>query len=262
MGAAGGRNGVQAVGRALDLLEILAADDAPKRVTDLARATGLPPATIHRLLATLAQRGYVRQAAGSRTYVAGSALVRLASRAWQLLGTAARPYLAELTADSGETSNLAILDDTHAVYIAQVESRHRMRMFTEVGNRVLPHTAAVGKVLLAGLPRAEAQRIVARTGLPALTPNSITDAAQLFAELDRVAQQGYALDDEEAELGVRCLAVPVPGPDGVAAAISISGPAGRLDAPACERVLPGMRATAERIGAELLSGRAGVRAEG
>jgi IclR family transcriptional regulator, acetate operon repressor len=248
------RDGVQAVGRALDLLEILAGDDDPRGVTDLARATGLPPATIHRLLGTLGQRGYVRQAPGSRKYVPGTALVRLASRAWQLLGTGARPFLAELTTASGETSNLAILDDTHAVYIAQVESRHRMRMFTEVGNRVLPHTAAVGKVLLAALPRSEAERIVERTGLPALTPNSITDLQRLRAELDRVADSGYALDEEEAELGVRCLAVPVPGPGGVAASVSISGPAGRLDARECERVLPVMRATAERIGAELFAG--------
>lgn len=251
MGGAAADGGVQAVNRALQLLEVLTADNDPKGVTELARATGLPAATIHRLLATLVGRGYVGHDPASRKYVHGTALIRLASRAWQLLGTGVRPFLLELTAASGETANLAILDDTHAVYIAQAESRHRMRMFTEVGNRVLPHTAAVGKVLLAALPRADVQRIVNQTGLPALTPNSITDATHLFAELDRVAASGYALDEEEAEIGVRCLAVPVPGRSGVGASLSVSGPAGRLDTQQCDRILPVMHTTAARIGAEL-----------
>lgn len=251
MSSTGARGGVQAVDRALELLEALAAHDGPRGVTELARTTGLAPATIHRLLSALADRGYVRREPQSRKYVHGTALIRLASRAWQLLGSGAQPYLAELTSASGETSNLAILDDTHAVYIAQVESHHRMRMFTEVGNRVLPHTAAVGKVLLAGLDRDEVDRIVARTGLPALTPNSITEPTLLRAELDRVAESGYALDEEEAELGVRCLAVPVSGAAGVCAAVSVSGPAGRLDAHQCQRILPVMRGTAARLGTEL-----------
>lgn len=245
------RGSVQAVDRALELLEVLAADDDPRGVTELARATGLPAPTIHRLLATLAGRGYVRHDPVTRKYVHGTALIRLASRASQMIGSGARPYLAELTEASGETANLAILDDVHAVYIAQVESTHRMRMFTEVGNRVLPHTAAVGKVLLAALPRSDAERIVARTGLPALTPNSITDHRRLAAELDRIAEDGYALDEEEAEIGVRCLAVPVSGAGGVSASISVSGPAGRLDRGECRRLLPVMHDTAARIGADL-----------
>jgi len=248
---AGSRRSIQAVQRALQVLEAVAGDDEPKGVTELAGATGLPAATVHRLLGTLVGSGYVRREPRSRKYVHGTALIRLASRAWQLLGTGAQPYLEELAVVSGETSNLAVLEDAHAVYLAQAESRHRMRMFTEVGNRVLPHTTAVGKVLLAGLSREGCDRIVARTGLPPLTPNSITDPDRLRAELERVAAVGYALDDEEAELGVRCLAVPVEGPDGVSAALSVSGPAGRLDAEACDRLLPVMQATARRVGADL-----------
>ncbi|HVM21385.1 MAG TPA: IclR family transcriptional regulator [Egibacteraceae bacterium] len=246
-----GRGGVQAVDRALEVLEMLAADDRPKGVSELARGTGLPAPTIHRLLGTLAARGYVRRDDTLRKYVHGTALIRLAARAWDLLGTGARPYLSELTAASGETANLAVLDDIHVVYIAQVESTHRMRMFTEVGNRVLPHAAAVGKVLLAHQPRADADRIVERTGLPRLTGNTITNLDRLHAELDRVAAAGHAVDEEEAEVGVRCLAVPVPGPDGVAAAISVSGPAGRLSTDQCDELLPVMHGTARRIAADL-----------
>lgn len=242
--------GVQSVERALDLLEALAAAGGdPVGVSDLAQAVGLPQATAHRLLATLVRRGYARREA-SRKYALGSRLAPLGDAAGRTFRGWVRPYLAELVELSGETANVAVLEDGHVVYVAQVPSRHRVRMFTEVGNRLLPHTSAAGKVLLAGYPRAEARRIIERSGLPARTPATITEPERFLAELDAVAERGWATDDQEEEVGVRCVAVALHGLGESPAAMSVSGPAERLEQPYRERLIPQMLRLAERITAE------------
>src|SRR5436190_160172 len=135
----------------------------------------------------------------------------------------------ELMEVSGESANLVMLDGDHAVYVAQVASRrHSVRMFTEVGRRVLPHSTAAGKVLLAFRPRPAVEALLDRTGLPARTPRTTVDRGRFLAELDAVARQGYAVDDGEEEIGVRCLAVPVFGVGDSVAAVSVSAPEGRL----------------------------------
>ncbi len=142
---------------------------------------------------------------------------------------------------SGESANLVMLDGDHAVYVAQVASRkHNVRMFTEVGRRVLPHSTAVGKVLLAFRPRPAMEALLDRTGLPPRTPRTIVDRNKFLAELDVVARQGYAVDDGEEEIGVRCLAVPVFGVGDSVAAVSVSAPEGRLRRDDYERLLPEM----------------------
>lgn len=250
--------GVQSVERALDVLEALGrADEAagvPHGLSELVADTGLPLATVHRLLGTLAGRGYVRQDPLTRKYVLGPAVLRLHHEAAGLLGTWARPVLATLAEVSGETANLAVLDDDHVLYVAQVMGPRRLRMFTQVGNRVLPHTNAVGKALLARRPRAEVERVLARHGLPARTPQTITDPARFLVELDRVAAAGYAVDDGEEEEGVRCLAVPIPASGPAVAAMSVSGPAVRLGREQRERLLPRMRDLAAEV-ATLAAGR-------
>lgn len=256
MGARAADGEVQAVARALDLLEVLAAADRELGVSDLAAATGLPAATVHRLLRTLTARGYARQERPNRRYAPGSQLVRLGARSWTLLAAWIRPTLAELVELSGETANLAMLEDRHVVYIAQVPSAHKVRMFTEVGNRLLPHGTAVGKVLLAFRPREVVREVIDRNGLPAHTPNTITERGRFLAELDRVAAQGWAVDEEEEEVGVACLAVPVFGA-GAPAAVSVSGPAGRLDRARRGRILPQMLRLAADASAALLGETAG-----
>jgi len=218
---------VQSVDRALDLLEALGRAGKPLGVGELAAQTRLPQGTAHRLLQSLQQRGYVRRD-GSRKYSLGAAAVRLADGAQQALARSAQPYLAELVALSGETANLAVREGDDVVYIAQVSSPHTLRMFAEVGRHVPPHSTAVGKVLLAALPRDEALGIVRRTGLAPRTPATITDLDAFAAELDLVEGQGWAADEEEQERGVRCVAVPVRGPVTVDAAMSLSGPADRF----------------------------------
>ena len=246
---------VQSVERALELLEALADPGEARGVSELARATGLPVATIHRLLATMVSRGYVRQDTSSHKYTLGSHLIRLGEAAARDFAQFARPYLAELMEASGETANLAVLEDGQVAYVAQVPSRHhRVRMFTEVGRRVHPHTSGVGKVVLAFRPRAEVEALLARAGLPRRTPRTITDPARFLAELDTVARQGYAIDSGEEEVGVRCLAVPVFGVGESVAAMSVSAPEGRLEPKDVERILPEMlRISAALTGAFISS---------
>jgi len=125
-----------------------------------------------------------------------------------------------------------------------------MRTFTEVGRRVLPHCTGVGKALLAQLDPAEAREILTRTGMPAQTPRTITDPARLLRELAQVRRRGYAMDAGEQEIGVQCIAVPVPDAPALAA-ISVSGPEARLTPSAVERAVPLLQEVARRISTEL-----------
>lgn len=241
--------GVQSIERAFDVLEHMADVGGEVTLTEVAGHTGLPLPTIHRLMRTLINRGYVRQEP-SRRYALAPRLIRLGESASQLLGVWARPHLTRLVDTLGETANMALLDGDHAVYVAQVPSRHTMRMFTEVGRRVLPHSTGVGKALLAQLSPAEAQAIIARTGMPAQTPRTITDPAWLLAELRLIRERGYAVDEGEQEVGVRCVAVSVPDSP-ARAAISISGPEARLTAEMVAKAVPLMTDAARRLGEEL-----------
>ncbi|MEW2549982.1 IclR family transcriptional regulator [Streptomyces sp. NPDC047002] len=237
--------GVQSLERAFDLLERMADAGGEVGLSELSASSGLPLPTIHRLMRTLVACGYVRQQA-NRRYALGPRLIRLGESASRLLGTWARPYLARLVDETGETANMALLDGDEVVYVAQVPSRHSMRMFTEVGRRVLPHSTGVGKALLAHLPGDEVRELLARTGMPAATERTITTPDRFLAALDEVRAAGYAVDDNEQEVGVRCLAVPIPGSP-TAAAISISGPAGRVTEAATDRIVPVLKEVAAAL---------------
>jgi IclR family acetate operon transcriptional repressor len=194
---------------------------------------------------TLVACGYVRQQP-NRRYALGPRLIRLGESASGLLGTWARPCLARLVEETGETANMALLDGDEVVYVAQVPSKHSMRMVTEVGRRVLPHSTAVGKALLAHLPDDEVRALLARTGMPAATEKTITTPEGFLAALEDVRRLGYAMDDNEQEMGARCLAATVPGSP-TAAAVSVSGPAGRLTDAATERIVPVLRQVAKEL---------------
>jgi len=243
--------GVQSLDRAFALLEHLADGVGPDGValSDLAARSGLPLPTIHRLVRTLVASGHVRQLP-SRRYALGPRLIRLGEAASRMLGEWARPQLTALVAATGESANLAMLDGDAVVYVAQVPSQHTMRMFTEVGRRVPAHCTGVGKALLATLPTSEVRALIARTGLPAATPHTITDPAMLLRELDRIRARGYAVDDAEQELGVRCVAVAVPGAPS-ATALSVSGPAARVTWEAVEGFVPQLRTASVSLAGQL-----------
>ena len=241
--------GVQSLERAFDLLETMADAGGLIGLSQLAQRSGLALPTIHRLIRTLVDLGYVRQEP-SRQYSLGPRLIRLGDSASHLLGTWSRPYLARLVDALGESANLAMLDGDRVVYVAQVQSRQSMRMFTEVGRRVYPHCTAVGKAMLASLPPGDVPTLLHRTGMPAQTEHTITEPARLAEELDRVRAQGYAMDDGEQEIGVRCVAVPVLGAAS-RLAVSVSGPAPRMTPDVVERAVPLLRQAAEDFAVEL-----------
>ena len=245
-------SGVQSLGRAFDLMELLAAAGDGLTLSALAAGSGLPAPTIHRLMATLIQSGYARRLP-SRRYALGPRLIHLGERASRVLSAVAMPYHTGLVDEIGETANLAVLDDDRVVYAAQAPSRHSMRMFTEVGRRVRLHCTGVGKVLLAQLPADAARELLVRGGMPAQTPRTITEPEELLAQLPVIAAQGFALDDGEQEAGVRCIAVPVPGAP-AEVAMSVSGPEGRLPLDTVPRLVPLLQSAAAALAADLRSG--------
>jgi IclR family acetate operon transcriptional repressor len=245
--------GVQSVDRAIDLLEILTDVGGDATLSELATSTGLPLPTIHRLMRTLVNRGYARQLP-SRRYTLGPRLIRLGESAGRQLGAGARPHLERVARELGETANMAMIDRDMAVYVAQASSSHSMRMFTEVGRRVYCHCTGVGKMVLAQLPETTVREIVARTGMPAATDLSITNVEDLLVELDRIRERGYAVDDGEQEIGVRCFAVAVPDAP-TPSAVSVSGPAARVTFEFGEKAVPVLHEAAKRVAGELLSAR-------
>ena len=227
---------MQSVERAFELLEIMASAGGTVALSELAERAALPQPTIHRLARTLLVMGYVRQLP-NRRYALGPKLIRLGESAAKLIGAWSRPHLAELVERTGETANMAVLDNDMAVYVAQVPSPHSMRMFTEVGRRVYPHCTGVGKALLAFNSRALTDAVIAQ-GLARLTPRTIIAPALLRRDLARARARGFAVEREESTVGIECVAVPIIDAAGSAvAAISMTGRVHEFPAPAATAAL-------------------------
>lgn len=245
--------GVQSIARAFRLLEIVATNGGVMGLSQLAVESGFPLPTIHRAVRTLVDLGYLRQEP-SRQYALGPRLLLLAESSSTMLNTLAAPHLRRLVDELGETANLALLDSDRIAYVAQVPGRHSMRMFTEVGRRVLPHCTAVGKVLLSTTAAPEVHDLLVRTGMPRYTDHTLTDEVSFGAELDRTRERGYAVDEGEQEVGVRCVAVAVPqaGPrPGARLAVSISGPAPRMTDELLAEAVPALHRAAAAIADDL-----------
>jgi IclR family acetate operon transcriptional repressor len=225
------RDSVQSVERAFDLIEALAGGDE-LGVTELAERTGLVPSTAHRLLATLANRGYATRSSTSGGYVLGYKVVELASaleNSLARLRDLARPHLESIQQATGESANLTILDGDTVVYVDSVQGSRSMRMFTAVGAAVLAHTTASGKAMLAYRDRDSLTQLYAEDELSRLTPRTLTTVKALRKDLERTARRGYAIDNEEHEEGVSCVAVPIfDQTDRPCAAMSISAPTARI----------------------------------
>ncbi len=226
------RDSVQSLDRAFDLLEALAGG-GELGVTELANRTGLVPSTVHRLLATLAKRGYAAQSAESGRYRLGYKVAEIAAgleQGREHLRALAHPHLERISHETGETVNLVVLDGDRVVYVDQVEGTRRVRMFTAVGTAALAHTTGSGKAIMAyGPPEMLTKLYGGREPLERLTPGTLVTIAELEADFVRIRARGYALDEEEHEVGVGCIATPVLDHTGrPVAAISVSGPSTRV----------------------------------
>ena len=239
------RQTIQSVSRALEILEALAAAGRAIGITDIAEAVDLPLPTVHRILRTLISAGYVFQTP-RRLYALGARLISLSRYAGGALGVTLRPYLSKVVEATGESASIAMLDQDFARYISHVPSEYTMRIFTEVGNQVSLHATGVGKAILASMPPEDVRAILARSTLRQFTPNTITDPDELLTDLARIREDGYAVDREEHEIGVRCVAMPIPGP--LHLAVSVSGPPSRLtDEAIATTALPALREAIDEI---------------
>ena len=227
-----GSGPVQSLRRGLALLESLAGASDGSTLSSLADSTGLAPSTAHRLLSSLREQGFAQQDTetglwhiGAKAFTVGNAFLR--SRSYVTL---ARRYMRELVDQAGETANLAVLDQNEAVYLTQIECDEMMRAFARPGARIPLHCSGVGKALLATLSAGKVDSILAATGLPRLTDRTLVDPAELGADLDATRRRGFAIDDGEHAVGLRCVAATIYDDGGrPLAALSISGPAARID---------------------------------
>ncbi|WP_439374363.1 IclR family transcriptional regulator [Bradyrhizobium sp. DASA03120] len=223
--------GVQSVDRALSILETLAEDDEGYRLSDLAVRTGLSPSTVHRLLATLESRRFVqfdraesKWHVGARSFTVGASFARRRNFSAQAV-----PYLRKLRDLTRETANLAVVDDEFIIVLTRMESREIMRSLTQMGGRVPMVTSGVGKAVLATYSDEDVGAVIRHHGMPRLTEKSIVRPSDLFRELEKIRKQGFAIDDEEACMGLRCIAAVVYNDCAEPlAAISVSGMTSRL----------------------------------
>jgi IclR family acetate operon transcriptional repressor len=216
------------VGRAIDVLEALAAGDGKgMSVGDVAEAIHVSRSTAFTLLQALVGRNLVAdvRVGGARLYRLGLALVHLGERAVAEIGITqiATPILQELADAAQMTSRLAVLDDGYAVAVGRADSQGPFRIASSLGRRELPHCSAVGKALLSRLSATEALAILARVGMPKRTEHTITSADALMADLRDVARRGYAFDNEEDNNGVVCVGSAIYDRSGAAvAAVSVT----------------------------------------
>lgn len=227
-------NLVQTIERVSSILDTLGQNPKGMSIRELSSKVHLPKGTIHRLLSSLSYFGYVRQDPKTRNYFLGLKLVELGNLLLSQLDLRkeAEPFLRDLAERTKETVHMVFLDRDEIVYIDKVELDHNpsgLKMASRIGLRNPAHSCAVGKILLSYLPEEELDRIIQEKGLLKRTENTITDPQILKAHLKTVRAQGYAVDDEENERGIRCVAAPIFNESGKpVAAISISGPAFRI----------------------------------
>jgi DNA-binding IclR family transcriptional regulator len=221
---------LSSVANAIRLVKAFTDDEYEIGISSLARRLGLGKSTVHRLATTLIEADFLERNPETGAYRLGLALFELGALVRRKMDVAneARPYLKALMEKTGETVHLAVLDHASVLYINTIASRQAIRMSSTVGARVPSHSSSEGKVLLA-YRSAEFVESVIESGLAMRTPKTIAKPQALREELATVRSRGYALDDEETEIGLRSLAAPIRTHNGQAvAAISIAGPTQRV----------------------------------
>lgn len=223
---------IQVIERMMSLLDALAVSPEPASLKQLSLATALHPSTAHRILAAMSSARFVeRQDAG--TYRLGIRLLELGAivKSRINLREVALPFMQELHEQIGEAINLGTRHDDEIVYLERTSSgRSLVRVVYLVGGRAPLHLTSLGKLFLAADGPQKVREYAKRTGLPGKTPRSLTSLEALEKELDKVRRHGIAYDDEEAELGLKCVAAPIYDDEGhIVAALSVSAPADRHD---------------------------------
>lgn len=245
---------VQVLERAFAILSLLAEDGGELGGTELAARLDLHKSTGHRLLAVLQRNRYVERNPVNGKYRLGWKLIDLGMTAISRMDVRelARPELERLMEETGETAHLGVLQQGEVVSVANVQSHRSLRTPATVGQQSPAHCSSQGKVMLAQLSQGDLRKFVQAYGLKAYTGSTLTRIAALRAELERVREQGYALDSEELEEGLNCIGAPVRDHSGaVVAAISIAGPASRLSSRRMPALVHSVTCAASRLSVSL-----------
>lgn len=229
-----GRYRIQAIERAVSILNAFTPDEPELGVSEIAQRLGLHKSTVHRFVVNLEAAGLLERVERNRPtsrYRLGLRIFELGSQvlARMNLWEEALPYLEGLVRDTGETGHLAVFDGGEAIYIEKVEARRALRIPSAIGRGYPAHATSLGKALLAHQAPATIDAVISEHGLPRCASKTICDRDRLLDELERVRQLGFAVDDEEYEEGLRCVGAPIVGHTGnVVAAIGIGGPVTRV----------------------------------
>jgi IclR family KDG regulon transcriptional repressor len=244
---------LSSVANAVRLTKAFSEQEFEMGISALATRLGLAKSTVHRLASTLVEYDILEQNRESGKYRLGLALFELGTLVRRKMDTASesRAQMYQLVQSTGETVQLAVLDHLSVLYIRILESRQAVRMSSIAGSRAPAHCTSVGKVLLAHQP-AEVVKQIIDSGLPRYTEHTITSPDLLMEELASVRMKGYAIDDEEIEVGLRCVAAPVRNHSGsVIAAISVAAPVQRMSKKNLQTTVPTVTAAAESISRRL-----------
>jgi len=247
-------NMVKSVSRALRIIEIVSSKKDGLGVTEIAKQMDINKSSVYRILSTLVQHGYIEQDEETERYKLGYKFLEMSSKLLESidLRSEAKPYLRELENATNEVVHLVVYDQGEVIYIEKLEGTETLRMHSKVGKRAPMHCTAVGKAILAHLPMHVVLDILERKGMPKHTEHTIVDKETFLQELADVRKNGYALDLEENEYGIRCIAVPIFDHSGhVIAAVSVSGPTIRMTDERLEQLHAHMRHIGQQLSARL-----------
>lgn len=241
------------VGKALDVLDQVAAFGRPVRFATLLESSPFPKATLYRFLQTLTSQGMLEYDPERQTYALGVRLVRLAHAAWtqSSLAPIARPFLDRLSAEIGDTVHLAQMDAGQVLYVDKRNATRPVEMYSDAGKVGPLYCTGVGKAMLAFLPETDQARVIKQQSFHRFTPHTLTTSAALRVELNAIRERGYAFDREEHEPGIICIAYPILTERGrVLGALSITRSGHVADLPGLQELAPRLAAMAQAIARE------------
>lgn len=245
---------VQSVNRALKILNILKNNPGGLGVTELAEELDIAKSTSHRLLQSLLIERFVKLDNITRKYQLGLGLMELGNEVMNNLDVRniAKSHLEKLINKLDETAHLGIYENGEIVYIDKIENSSIHQMYSQIGRRASIHCTGIGKAMLAFLPKKELEWIVLNKGLSSFTKNTITTSEQLEKEMAEIRTTGYSIDNQEHEIGIRCVAAPILNMNGeVVAGISVAGPEARMTDEKLELCAKEIKLHAELISKEL-----------
>jgi IclR family transcriptional regulator, pca regulon regulatory protein len=221
------RNFIESLSRGFIILSVLSESKAPLSLTEIAREAGLSRSTVQRFVYTMESLGLLVRNDTDKAFRLGPKMISMALYIAQNLDVnkVALPYMREAASETGESVGLGLLSGKEIIYANVVKTRHLLSIEMRIGDRFPVYCTSLGRVFLASLPETQMETILETTELKPLTPHTITEKARLRAELDRVRQQGFSVNDQETHLGLRSVAAPVRSALGeVIAAVNIIAP--------------------------------------